>query len=646
MNRTDSFPHLNAPLVIRGKRFRNRILFSAHSHPQCRENFMINDEGIAYYAARARGGAAQVTFGETPVDSVHAYKGTLDEQLLLNVPMTFGYMTNMSKFTTVIHSFGALASIQLNHAGQAAANPIGPSGFTRPDGVVVQEMSGQDIQDAIEAFRNAAYMARVIGFDGVQIHGGHGWLLAQFLSPLTNHRTDEYGGSLENRLRFPIEVLRAVRDAIGGDMLIEYRISGDELTENGYHVEDVGEIAQMLEPYVDLFQVSAGIYTNGPGNRMFPSIYDKHCCNVYLAEAVKKAVSKPVIAAGSIMTPEEAEDIIASGQADFVAMARQMLAEPDFARKAKAGRSGDVVPCIRCFGCMAGEFGPPFALGCAVNPRAGNEQWLDAALPAAVPRKIVIVGGGPAGMQAAFTAAEAGHSVVLYEKEASLGGALRFADYDTFKYDLRRFKDYLIAHTQAANITLRLGVEATRELLTAENADVILCALGARPRKPDVPGAENAMYVPEAYYHPEAIGRRVLILGGGMTACETAIHLATAGHEVTVVARGDRVGRGGYGVHVANMMLEMEKRRVKILYNTVCSAIHANGMEITAGAQSRFLEADTVLYAVGVDPLLPEAEAFQGCAPLVVPIGDCLKAGKVKDAVHSAYFAVRNLPAL
>ncbi len=638
------YPHLLAPMTIRGKRFRNRILFSAHSHPQCRENHMINEEGIAYYAARARGGAAQVTFGETPVDSVHAYKGALEEHLLINVPMTFGYMSNMAKFPTVIHSNGALASIQLCHAGQAASNPIGPSAVVRKDGVAVREMSEEDIQDVVDAFANAARMAKVIGFDGVQIHGGHGWLLAQFTSPLTNKRTDRFGGSLENRLRFPIMVLKAVRAAIGQDSLIEYRISGDELVEGGYHEAEAQQICRLLEPYVDLFQVSVGVYTEGPGNRMFPSIYNKHCCNAYLAANIKKAVNTPVIAVGSIMTPEEAEEIIASGQADFVAMAREMLAEPDFARKAAQGRAEDIIPCIRCFGCMAGEYGPPFSLECSVNPYAGKEDWLDPEIPKALPRKVVVVGGGPAGMEAALCADKAGHQVVLYEKAEKLGGALWFTETDCHKSDLKRFKDYLVTQVKKSNILVHTGTEAAEEILRGEQADVIICATGANAVIPRIPGIKYASHALRAYERPEELGKRVVMIGGGLIGCETGLHLAATGHEVTVVELQREVARDGYGVHVANMMLELRKQEVRLLTETACKEVRPGAVRLvhSDGTEST-LECDTVLYAVGMKPTTALADRLVDCAPLVVPVGDCLKAGKVRDAVHSAYFAVRNL---
>lgn len=638
-----TYPHLMAPLTIRGKRFRNRLLFSAHSHPQCRENHMINEEGIAYYAARARGGAAQVTFGETPVDALHAYKGTLEEQLLINVPMTFGYMTNMAKFPTVIHACGALASIQLCHAGQAAADPIGPTGFVRADGVQVREMTQQDIQDVVEAFRNSAGMARKIGFDSVQIHGGHGWLLAQFTSPLTNQRTDEYGGTLANRLRLPIQVLKAVREAIGEDMLIEYRISGDELVEGGYHEEEAQEICRMLEPYVDLFQVSAGIYTAGPGNRMFPSIYDRHCCNTYLAANIKKAVQVPVIAVGSIMTPEEAEEIIASGQADFVAMARQMLAEPEFGKKAAQGRPEDIIPCIRCYGCMAGEFGPPFSLQCSVNPWAGKEDWLSPELPKGTPLRIVVIGGGPAGMEAAVTAAQAGHTVVLYEKEAELGGALWFTEADRYKTDLKRYKDFLISQVRRERILVHTGTEATPEQIRQERADVVICAVGARAVCPGIPGIEHAAHALAAYERPESIGRRVVMIGGGLIGCETGLHLAASGHEVTVIESQARAARDGYGVHVANMMLEMQRRGVRLMTQTSCREIRPGTVLVDAPDGAHELECDTVLYAVGMSAKTALADSFLDCAALVIPVGDCVKPGKVKDAVHTAYFAVRNL---
>ena len=632
-------------MTIRGKRFKDRILFSAHSHPQSRCDHVVTEDGIAYYAARAKGGAAQVTLGETPVDSVHAYRGTLEEHLLLNVPMTSGYMTRMSKLPNVIHSCGSLVSVQLAHAGEAAVDPIGPTGFVRPDGVTVKEMDEGDMQQVIEAFCDSARMARNLGFDGVQIHGGHGWLLAQFTSPLFNKRTDEYGGSLENRLRFPIRLLKAVREAIGENMLIEYRISGEELIEGGCRIEDTQEICRGLEPYVDLFQVSVGVYMAKAGNRMFPSIYNEHCCNAHLSAAVKQAVKTPVIAVGAILTPEEAEEMIASGKADFVASARGLMADPELPRKARAGRGDEVIPCVRCYGCMAGEFGPPFAVSCSVNPYVGKEQWLPIRTPRAEePKRIVVIGGGPGGMTVAITAVQAGHSVILYERREKLGGALDFTDVDVYKHDLKRFKDYLIRMTEKCGADIRLNTAATPELVKNDAPDVIIGAFGAHARPLTLPGAEYARHAGGCYEAPDTIGHRVVMIGGGLIGCETGLHLAKTGHEVTIIETMDAMARDGYLLHVDNMLLEMKKQNVAVMTQTQCLKIYRDGVDIrTAAGGQEHIACDTVLYAVGMVPESDQLKRFEDCADMVIPIGDCVKPGKIKEAVHTGYFTVCGL---
>lgn len=638
------YPNLFSPLKVRGTSFKNRIFFSAHNHPQCRANGVLTDEGIAYYEARARGGAAQVSLGETPVDAVHAYKGDINEHLQINVPFDFGYICQMSKFTNIIHSYGCNVSIQLMHAGQVGTNPVGPTGFTREDGVAVKEMDGELIAMAVKSFADSAKMARMCGFDGVQIHGGHGWLLSQFTSPLFNKRSDEYGGSLYNRLRFPIMVLRAVREALGPDMLIEYRISGDEFTEGGYDIEDACEICGALEPYVDLFQVSAGVYTDGQGTRMFPTIYNEHCVNVPLAARIKACVGVPVIAVGSIMTPQEAEDAIASGSCDFTAMARTLIAEPDFANKALSGRDDEIIPCIRCFACMHGPFGPPFTVHCSTNPYAGMEQWHKSVPEPKRRQKVAIVGGGSGGMQAALTAAARGHEVILYEKSERLGGTLWFTDADVHKYDLRRYRDYLVSSvTNSDNIDLRQGAEATPELVEAEGADAVIVAVGAAPVIPPIPGIENARHALEAYSSPGITGERVVIVGGGLVGCETALHLAALGHKVTVVEMLDRLAPDGGGSRNA-MLRQFDKMGCESHVSARCTEIRADGVTVApSGGGSLDIDADTVLYAAGMRPNAELAAGFLGCAPLVVNVGDCQKAAKVLEAVSAGYFAALNL---
>ena len=637
------YPAISSPLKVGNAVFRNRIFCSSHNHPQLRAHGVITDEGIAYYEARARGGCAQVSLGETPVDAVHAYKGDIAEHLQINVPVDADYVCQMSKLTRAIHNHGARISIELMHAGQGATDPIGPTGFIREDGVQVIQMDEALMEEVVASFAASARMARICGFDGVQLHGGHGWLLAQFVSPLFNKRTDEYSGSLENRVRFPIRVLKAVREAIGPDMLIEYRISGDEFCEGGYDNEEACRICAALEPYVDLFQISAGIYTGG--DRMIPHMYYPHAVNAYLAVNIKKHVNKPVIAVGCIFTPDEAEELVAGGGVDFVAMARELIAEPEWVNKMLENRPEDITPCVRCLSCMSGEFGPPFAVRCTVNPEAGFEQWLKSAYPPVKrPKKVVVIGGGPAGMSCAVTAAERGHQVVLFEKEKELGGTLWFTDHDVFKQDLRAYRDCLIHRTKNCGARISLGVEATPELVEAESPDAVIIAVGASPVQPPIPGLKEYAKHALDLYRTGCDAGSVIMIGGGLVGCETALDLAAAGKKVTVVEMTDTLAKDGFMGHVMPMLAKAREMGVEFLTSTRCVQVGHDGIIVeTEDGSAKEIPGDAVYYAAGMRPNTEIAQAFMNCAAKVCLIGDCSKAAKVLEAVHGGYFTAMSL---
>lgn len=464
------YPHLFSPYTIRDKTYKNRIISAPHGRTHCVSGTdskgyrILTLDGVEYYSNIARGGAAAVNLWECVVEARGAGHGPV-----------FNFFTNetmptLNMYSDIVHSYRALASMEVSHCGQYALpevmgmDPYGPSEKITHNGNHCCEMTEDDMENVANHFAQAAQMLKRTGFDIMMIHGGHSWLLAQFLSPKENLRKDKYGGSLENRARFPMMVLDRVREKVGDSLIIEYRISTSELVDGGLTVDEAIEFVKMIEDKIDIIQCSVGIRQNAfTRGIMHPSHFMPNGCNAYLAEAIRKSgVKIPVTAIGAINSPEVAEQILAEGKADFVAMARSFIADPQWAEKARAGRSEDIVPCVKCLRCLDTGGGRKFAANkvlddfenstrraeCTVNPIAGRGHMMYRYPAPERSKKVAIVGGGPAGMEAAITAADRGHSVILYEAKDKLGGQLFYSDHVSFKQDMKRFKEYLIRQVE------------------------------------------------------------------------------------------------------------------------------------------------------------------------------------------------------
>ncbi|WP_330618710.1 NADH:flavin oxidoreductase [Mobilibacterium timonense] len=397
------YPHLLQPITLAGTTFRNRIFSAPMGGTDITPDCSIGPKTTKFYELRAKGGAAAVTVSECVV---HETDGSHMFRLRLSVP---GSLPSFTYTADAIRRHGAIPSVELSHSGQFGGTYLadknkqhslvqyGPSARIREDGVEVKELTKELIDEIVAAYGETAALAKRAGFEMVMIHGGHGWLINQFLSPLFNHRTDEYGGSFENRVRFAREVAASVRAAVGPAFPIEFRMSGDEFVEGGYHLDEGVRIAQAIEEYVDLIHVSAGTYQKTFGIT-HPSWFEPHGRNVYLAAEIKKHVSKPVATIGGLNDPAMLEEIIASGKADVVEMARALLADPELPHKVAEGREDEIVRCLRCFTCMA-ERANTFTRRCTVNPLIGREdEGLGEVQPAPVKRKVLVVGGGPGGL--------------------------------------------------------------------------------------------------------------------------------------------------------------------------------------------------------------------------------------------------------
>lgn len=644
------FPHLSSPITIGRTTFRNRIFSAPMGGTDITNDGCIGPKSTAFYELRARGGAGAVTVSELMVhpatDGSHAYH--LDESILNSLAAA-------TCTADAIRRHGAIPSIELSHSGQFAGTYMtdknrqhnlhqwGPSDGVRADGVPVRALTQELIDDIVAAYGHAAGLAKRAGFEMVMIHGGHGWLINQFLSPLFNHRTDAYGGSLENRTRFAVEVLQAVRAAVGPFFPIEFRMSGAEFTEGGYGLDEGVKIAQAIEPYADLLHVSAGTYQKTFGIT-HPSMFEDHGRNVYLAAEIRKHVSKPVATIGGLTDPAMMEEIIASGKADVVYMARQLLADPETPRKIDEGREEEIVHCLRCFTCMA-ERAATGTRRCTVNPLIGRELDGTEVQPAPVRKKVVVVGGGPGGLYAAYTAARRGHRVVLMEKEGELGGILKSEQAIPFKKEM-----YGLAHTcellaRKAGAEIRLNTEATPETVEAEQPDALIIAAGSRPLVPPIKGldGDNVVIVNNYYREKDKVGDHVVVFGGGLAGCECAIHLGREGKKVEIVEMRPTLAPDANVRHRPLLLAEIAK--------TATIYTGYKGMEVTregilctdpSGAQV-LVPGDTVICALGQRSRTDVVEALRDCAPFVRVIGDAAKVSTITNAVYWGHWAAMDI---
>lgn len=566
---------------------------------------------------------------------------------------------------SIIRQRGAKAEFELCHCGQFAMvekgdYAIGPVSYIREDGTEVRAMDEEMMNDIANKFAKSALDAKEYGFDGILLHFGHGWLPAEFLSPYFNKRTDEYGGCFENRIKFPTMIVDRVRKAVGPDYMLDMRISGDEHIEGGMKIDEVAAFIKSIEDKIDMVHISCGVeVSNETKIYMSPTAYAPHKINAALAKTVKEQVKIPVAVVGGIMTPEEAEEILEEGCADAVVIGRQLIADPWWVKKAWEGCSEDIVPCIRCMNCYnpyqyrteaekRSHVGMNSVPCCSVNPRYLHEDRVPDVIPPAGDRKkVIVVGGGPAGMKAAITAAQRGHEVILYEKEAELGGQLICSEYDSSKQDLKRMKDYLITQIKKTEVKVYLNTKANPELLKEEKADSIILALGAYPVELPMVGKEKNQIFNciEAYKHMDEVGGNVVIIGGGSIGCELGVDLAKTGKNVTILEIGSVLNRTLNDIMKTALMTEMKKYlNLTAITNISCREIreHSVTAETEDGNVKEF-PADTVIFAAGMKSRIDEANEFYGIAQDTNIIGDANRVGTVWNALEDGYYISANL---
>ena len=654
MEQTVRYPNLFTPIRLGNVTFKNRIFSAPTSLNWGAVDGNLTPETIAYYERKAKGGAAVVTMGESIVHS--ATGKSHDRQLELDNPTCLVSLTQLAR---AIKRHGAVPNIELSHGGKwgglvsmAGANKAGKIAYgasaEHTDVGEVREMPTDLVLEVIESFGKGAEVAKRAGFEMCLVHAAHGWLFGQFLSPRTNHRTDRFGGSFENRASVLIMALESIRRHVGPGFPIEVRISGDEFIEGGLTLEDGIHLAKLIEDKCDLINVSGGIHEDlALYLRTHPTNFAPKGPNVYLAEAIRKEVKNVAISTvGAITEPAMMEEIIASGKADIVELGRPLLADPDLPEKLLQGREREVTRCLRCMSCF-GDSVTTENLHCAVNPIIGNEfnNNILISMPTK-PKRAVVAGGGPGGMKAAITLARRGHEVTLLEQSNRLGGALQFAQYVDFKRDLYDFSQHLAYLMSKEAVEVRLNTPATAEAVQALRPDALYVAVGASPIVPSLPGVKggNVMCAQEVYGKESTLGKDVVILGGGLVGVETAIHLAREGKNVTVVELREDVALDAELFYRKAVLLELERSQVKCVTETAGQEITEEGLRvIRKDGGTELLQADTVVVAVGYRSNLDTVAPLRRCAPKVELVGDCRRPGKVTDAIFDGYYLAMDL---
>ena len=634
---------LFTPMKIGKIEIPNRLVVSPMVTDYCNQDGTATERYIAYHEAKAKGGWGLIITEDYAVDP--SGKGFSCVAGLWNDSQIAGH----TELTRRVHQYKSKIFAQIYHCGRQTASsitgcqPLAPSPVPCP---TMQELPKELPVDGIEKivgqFGDTALRAKKAGFDGVEIHGAHGYLISEFMSPYSNKRTDEYGGHLLNRMRFPLKIVADIRAKCGKDFGVGFRISCDEFVPGGRTIEDTKAMAVLLEDAgIDVLHVSAGVYASA--DKIVPASSTPHGWLAGYAEEVKKAVKIPVITVGRINDPFVAESILASGKADFVAMGRASLADPEFPEKARAGLFDEIRPCIACNEGCIGILFTDQPIKCVLNPTLGREaEWVIKTAKKA--KKVVVIGGGPAGMEAAATAAKAGHKVSLFEKEGRLGGLFYLASVPPNKGEIGNFVEYQIKQLEKCKVKVTLNANVTPEWIDSEKPDVVINATGGIPITPDIPGIAkpNVVNAYDVLAGKVFVGAKAVVIGGGMVGAETANHLANHGKSVTLVEMLPDIATEIQNINRSALLQDLEKGRVRILVETTVKEVLTDGVLVIKGCDTESIGADTVVVASGSRTDGGLENKLAGRPYKVVSIGDAIKVGKVVDAIEAGYLTGMN----
>ena len=632
------FSSLFQPITINSMTLRNRLVVPAMGTNYAHADGTLSERFISYYERRALGGFSLITTEVVAVDprgnAGPCEPGLYDDR----------FLSGFEKLARRIHAHGACLSVQLHHAGRQTVSafldgrrPVAPSPLPCPVcGEVPEELSEADILLLAERFGEAAERAQRAGADAVEIHGAHGYLVAEFMSSYSNRHSDAFGGSLENRMRFPRLIISAIRRRTGPDFPLIFRISAEEHSPGGRGIAETRAMARILEETgVNAIHVSTATYADmenlwGTGTQPLAALSR-------YAEDIKRDVSVPVITVGRINDLHIAEELISTGRADLVAIGRQSLADPDFPRKILEGKTDEICPCIACHDQCTGNILSGKHTGCAINPFTGHEGEF-CIHPAAQPGHILVAGGGPAGMMSAYLLAKRGHTVDLYEKTPHLGGQFRIAALPPAKGELAKALCWLRVMCEKHGVRIHTACEVTAALIRHLNPDAVVLATGGVPLLPPIEGIHNPdlLHAVDVLSGVSPTGKRVLVAGGGMVGVETADYLSGYGREVTVVELRDEVAADLPLVPRKDILRRLNEQRVTFITGAAITEFHEGGLSFLRNGSEHTLEGfDSIVLALGSRAFNPLEQEIRDSVRTVV-VGDAVHAGKVAQALRSA----------
>ena len=662
-----NYPNLLSPIKVGNVLLKNRLVGSvALPHYLQGPELFPNDQVIQHVSNIAKNGAGIVVFTDWSymeqrkvgnIDGRHFPMYDLTDDSVLNYLSQLADAVHYynSKISVIPSFFGPKGLYVVDHPAtcmEEALQKAGPFPAYRMrlmtgDYGEWKQITAEQLEEYTDSVAQRIHFYKMLGFDMCTFHMAYCMtFLGQFLSPLTNTRTDEFGGSLENRAKVPLMLLRKIKALCGQDFLVEVEVSGSE-GEGGLTTEDIIVFGRLAEGIIDIFQVrdtdmdaaQPVPFNSNPGEYR----------TLQYAEKMKAAgIPQKVEVVGGYHDAEFTEQLLAEGKADLIGLGRSFICEPEYGKKLREGRGEDIVPCIRCNRCHGLNLTGPWLSVCSVNPIMGIAHKLDKMNPPVERRKkVAVVGGGPAGMKAALVACERGHDVTLFEKEAILGGQLFHADHSAFKWTIKAYKDYLIRQLEKRGVEVRLNTLATPELIEAEGFDAVLAATGAVPKLPDIPGAADCgAWTPiQVYGHEGELGANVVVVGGAETGCETALHLAELGHQVTLLSRKPEVALEATPTHYRAELIRrlMQTKTLRVITGAETTLVAPNKVTYRSDGREFVLDADDIVLCGGVRPLQEEAVAFFGSAPEFDYIGDCRQPGNIQTCTRSAYASASQL---